>query len=524
MIEETQGANLLPHNKQLQHVRNEIPISERIRMARRARHDSRQKSDRPLTEIRRKKVEQEAKEHEKGIKRIHTVGIEVYDALVKHNPKVKQSQAYRFALRYLLIDRDFVDKHGRLLIPDYKIAVWCGADGIRQYINGNFSGWAFIKKLTADVLPDLEVGGWRGPDKELDGQCRYIVNDGLYDLVEHALSDFNEQERYDLISMRRWNYANAKANRDRLLAEAETQQWPYEQQARIARYLHALSFGLFAKQIPDRIEEARTYVKHCPDMDGEEKRKQYRILRRIEDCPQPIYRPGQSMRNARLFAFDSLCDVERNVRRILCRGWHEVDFVSCYPAIAARIWHIERLQTMLERGIDVWNAIATELGVDESERRAKRDIFKRAGCRLLCDGRVDKTNEFLQEHGIPGTVQDSPTLIAIIQAVRRVKRQVRADGGTQTPLGWIDLPGLKDKPVRAHLSNVLAAYELALIAPCFEVAEQSTDFSITMAQHDGFSIKLRQEDRLKQVLDRLNEAVKPIAQQYGIITRLECKT
>ncbi len=230
------------------------------------------------------------------------------------------------------------------------------------------------------------------------------------------------------------------------------------------------------------------------------------------------------MRNARLFAFDSLCDVERHVRRILCRGWHEIDLVSCHPAIAARIWHIERIQSMLERGIDVWDAIAAELGVAEHERGAKRDVFKRTGCRLLCDGRIDKTNEFLQENGIDGTVRDAPTLMAIIQAVRKVKRQVRADRGTQTPLGWIDLPSLTDKPVRAHLSNVLASYELTLVAPCFEVAAQSADFIITMGQHDGFSVRLRQEDRAQQVLDRLNDAVASVARLFGIVTRLEYKT
>jgi len=525
MIEqESQGANLLTHNELLQHVRSQLPISERIRNARKARYNPKQKSERPLTEIRRKKIEQEAKRQERKLKRMHTIGVETYNVLVRHNPKVRANLAYRKALRYLLIDRDFVDGQGRLLIPDYKIAVWCGAQGIKDYIKGNFRGWAFIKALTADVLPDLVTGGWRGRDKELEGQCRYIVNDGLYDLVEHALDDFDEKIRYDLLSMKLWNRANAKKNRDQLIAEAEMQQWPYEQQARIAHYLHRLQFGLFAKQIPDRIEEARNYIKRASDMDSQEKRRQFRKLRRIQDCPQPVYRPGQSMRNARLFAFDSLCDVERNVRRILCRGWHEIDLVSCYPAIAARIWHIERLQSMIEREVDVWNAIATELGVDESERQSKRDVVKEVGCRLLCGGHIDKTNELLEKHGVDGIVQDSPTLMAIVRTVREVKRQVRADGGTQTPMGWIDCPSRKEKSVRSHLGNVLAAYELSLIAPCFTVAEQSTDFTIVIAQHDGFSIKLRQEDRLKQVLVRLNEAVKPVAEQFGIITRLDCKT
>jgi hypothetical protein len=196
----------------------------------------------------------------------------------------------------------FVDDQGRLLIPDYKIAVWCGAQSIEQYINGNFHSGAFLKALKADVLPDLVTSDYHGPSKEDKGQCRYVINDGLHDLVEHALDDFDEKERYDLLSMVRWNRANAKANRDRLIAEALAQEWPYEQQAKVAHYLHSLPFGLFTKQIPYRIQEASSYIKQAPSMDNHEKRRQYRILRRIEDSPQPIYRPGQSMRNARLFA------------------------------------------------------------------------------------------------------------------------------------------------------------------------------------------------------------------------------
>jgi hypothetical protein len=39
--EESQGANLLPRNNPLQHVRNELPISERIRMTRAKRASDR---------------------------------------------------------------------------------------------------------------------------------------------------------------------------------------------------------------------------------------------------------------------------------------------------------------------------------------------------------------------------------------------------------------------------------------------------------------------------------------------------
>ncbi len=522
--EESQVAQVVSNNKQLQHMHKQLTISQRIREARKARHNPHQKSERPLTEIRRKKITEEINRQEKKLKRIHTIGVETYNALVRCNPKVSTNKAYRFALHYLLIERDFVNNQGFVLLPDYKIAVWCGTQAIEQYISGNFNCGVFLKALKADVLPDLVMSDYYGPSKEDKGQCRCVINDGLQGLVEYALDDFDEKERYDLLSMMRWNRTNAKANRDRLIAEVLAQEWSYEQQAKVAHYLHTLPFGLFTKQIPYRIQEASDYIKPAPGIDSKERRRQYCILHRIEDCPQPIYRPGQSKRNARLFAFDSLCDVERHVRRILCQGWHEVDLVSCYPAISARIWNIEQVQSMIECGVDVWNAIAGELGIVESERENKRDVIKEGGCRLLCGGKIDKTNELLKKHGIEGVVADSPTLMAMVRAVQKVKQRVRVEGGTQTPMGWIACPNRKDKSVRSHLSNVLAAYELALIAPCFEVAERSHDFTITICQHDGFSIKLRQEDRLQQVLTRLNKAIKPVAEQYGIVTHLEYKT
>jgi hypothetical protein len=114
--------------------------------------------------------------------------------------------------------------------------------------------------------------------------------------------------------------------------------------------------------------------------------------------------------------------------------------------------------------------------------------------------------------------------MAIVETVREVKHQALASGGTETPRGWIDCTGKKYKRMRSYLANVLSAYELALIAPCFEVARKSQDFTITICQHDGFSTKLRQEDRLQQVLARLNDVVAPVARFYGIATRLEYKT
>jgi len=145
--EESQVEQVLSNNKQLQHMRMHLSPSQRIREGRKARYNPHQKSERPITEIRRKKITEEIKRQEIKLKHVHTIGVETYNALVRNNPKVRANQSYRFALHYLLIERDFVNDQGLVLIPDYKIAVWCGTQSIEQYINGTFHSGAFLKAL-----------------------------------------------------------------------------------------------------------------------------------------------------------------------------------------------------------------------------------------------------------------------------------------------------------------------------------------------------------------------------------------
>ncbi len=132
-------------------------------------------------------------------------------------------------------------------------------------------------------------------------------------------------------------------------------------------------------------------------------------------------------------------------------------------------------------------------------------------------------------------VEHSSTLMAIVNAVKKEKIAIRDRGYTDTFLGRIMLkarvnksgevvPDRNDKSINSHFAYVLSTYELNLIAPCFNVAKEATDFTITMLQYDGFSIRLdKGKDRLQQVLDRLNREVATVANKYGINTKLICK-
>ncbi len=484
---------------------------------------------------RRTKVDIERKYQDLILKRECTVGVELFNQLVRHNDKVRGNNAYKHALYYMVVDRDFIDSEGHVLIPDYKIAVWCGSEGIREYIAGNFKSEVFLKQFKKDVLHALR---WSEPvwidSDHATGKCRHIINETIADLVDFHLLNFN-RERYSMVAGSKYNIGNVRRRHNELVEDSKAIIWPYpDVQTDIAGYLHDRPLSLFTKQVTEeRVSLAKDSIVTSSTLNGKTKRKELRALHYIADMPKPFYKPAKSHLNARLFTNASLCTIDREARRILCNGWYELDLKACYPSIAASIWNIKCIQDMLANGIDVWNSISHELGIPHKYMELSRDAVKALGCRLLCGGLVKAAHVNLgidlADLGIgivANDIESCPTLVAIINAVKVEgdRAKLRGYTDTDTSIGRIELPDRKAKTVRSHLANVLSAYELALIAPCFEVAKESTDFTITMLQHDGISIRLdKGEDRLQQVVTRLNKEVASVASRFGILTSLVCK-
>ncbi len=289
------------------------------------------------------------------------------------------------ALYYMIVDRDFVDKEGHVLIPDYKIAVWCGSEGIKQYLGYRFNAEKFLKAFKKDVLPSLE---WSTPvwmdENHETGQCRHIINETIADLVDSHLFDF-DTERYSIVAGTKHHIKAARERHSELVDDHKALVWPYPSvQNDIAQYLLDLPFSLFTRQITDkRVEEAKDCIVNNPYLSDTTKRKELNALHCVADMPKPFYNPGGSGKTARLIPTNSLCTIDRKARRILCEGWYELDLKGCYPAIAARLWKIECIQDMLgsksDSKADVWDKISRELGIPDEYRGLTRDAVKQCG-------------------------------------------------------------------------------------------------------------------------------------------------
>jgi len=186
--------------------------------------------------------------------------------------------------------------------------------------------------------------------------------------------------------------------------------------------------------------------------------------------------------------------------------------------------------------------LCNDLGLPLSKKHA----LKEATYKLFFGARQQTTSEDEQERraavidGLDLKLGDGfgrrfirhPLVRPIIQARKRMRQQVLHDGGIQGAFGWIpltrDTKRLK-RGVEVDISDwrsVLAqqahSYEVALIAECYKVADETKDFLIAVYSYDGFTICWRDSrpERRQKWVERLKVAFKAKADEFCIITEL----
>ncbi|NNJ11522.1 hypothetical protein EKD04_014385 [Chloroflexales bacterium ZM16-3] len=282
---------------------------------------------------------------------------------------------------------------------------------------------------------------------------------------------------------------------------------------------------------------------HDPDQQARLQHQQRCILRNIESQPQPFYRPVE--RSVRIFgAYYNITGLKREVRHALTQGWYEVDLKQSQLAICAASWPIPQVQTFLAQGRRIWSSLFEHFGLGETPE--VKDIFKDAlygtlfgmseeslqsGSRKRVQGQwfTDYVglDVLLGRYGVikGGAHFLAHPLIGAILVARAAKMQaVIAAGGLETIFGqWIEV--MDDASARSALVQEAQAMEMALLAPVIEQARHTKEWSITLWQHDGFSLSLRDQApaRARALIKRLRKSVDRAAAKYGIITTLEVK-
>lgn len=290
----------------------------------------------------------------------------------------------------------------------------------------------------------------------------------------------------------------------------------------INNYLNALPSNLFSTIVTKNIICARNIALGLDNPIVVE--AQERQLRSIDSQPQPFY--FCSDRTVRLFTRDSIATLQKDVRKALTRDWSEADLRHSQLAICARLWNIVEVEDFLRSGGNFWATLMEDIGVVKADADKIKPILKKrlystcygmelgsvkglGAYALVCGGFDKKIIYRFLEH----------PLIEAVFRTREIEllRIAKVGGGFDAYNQWISVEG--DRQPRDIMASVAQSWEMKLIFPAFLLASQTRDFTITLFQHDGFSVNFRRRKDLwkKRIENVINERIG----KYNILTGIE---
>ncbi len=449
--------------------------------------------------------------------RDNTVSEANYTLIMERCPSLRKNESYKRLFRYIhFADGPSVwDKntpHKR--IPAKLLASLEGDKALRDWQNGRYNAERFLKCYRRDVSPGFR---WSGYSAE-KGLCRIVIDPGTDDLLDLWLGENDDRRRY-FMSGKAYNI-DSQYRRHRAMLNWHEQledEALYDSQVRIMRYMNNLPYMPFRRMVDEHYWDAMrvSHERGIPE--------RYRVqLKNIGDFPKPFYSPRPH--NARLYAPGSLQGLHKDMRRAIAPDWIDLDLTSSLGAIAARAWDIEGLYDLLASGESLWETLIGQLEMQdwpyETVKSIVKDLFCATFYHMSKKGLNRQYAEQCEASGIEpadGKFTDAPLIAEALRARARIQRAIKRDGGCEGAYGFMELPSTLELP--SFLAHVIQSYELFMIDGAFVVAEQRTDFQVTLYSWDGISIEV--EDECEQdVVQHLQRAVNERAMALGIPTRL----
>ena len=296
----------------------------------------------------------------------------------------------------------------------------------------------------------------------------------------------------------------------------------------IMDYLNNLPPHLFNRMVVLNHDEAEK-VAHSLTNETT-RRQQLALLKNIYEQPQPFYEPSSKGKTARIFGGASVTALKREVRNAWTKGWAKADLKSSQLAINAMLWDVPEVAEFLrDRSKTIWTELYAHMDLTGEDAEKAKPALKEA-LYALCYGRLArsigrKLTEDLQKLGIKrrgGRFTRHPLIKALIKGRDRATEKIQQDGGGYTCFGqWLSASDLKPRAILALTSQ---AIEMKVMHVIFQIAKKTTDFTITLFQHDGFAIHFTDKSKSKMWTNRLNKAVAKEAKRLGVLTYLEWET
>lgn len=356
-------------------------------------------------------------------------------------------------------------------------------------------------------------------------KCRMVLNSGVSTLLQEVFLQHGGERVY-AYDLKEVNTRKLEEGQRRLKKSASHWVWRYALQEEIVHYLHNLPLSLFASTVSAHAQE--TYEKAITLSNPG---KHIQTLRAIEDMPKPFYYPSNDPASLTPRIFGTAMQyLSKDLRRVLCPDWVEVDLKNCHLAIAGGLFHIASVQQFLQSGKSIWPELLEYMQCPAGEEQHMKSCLKTALYSLIFGMRKDHVEEQLEKDLADYQLQKTQTftkhnlLIDIDTALKQAKRSIKTEKGMQSAFGWV--PYRRGDDIDSFLANMIQTYELALVGSVYELAirekkSKNTSFYIVLHQHDGFSFVPRKGEDTLKLFSKLNETLVQIAKTFGIITCLE---
>jgi len=257
--------------------------------------------------------------------------------------------------------------------------------------------------------------------------------------------------------------------------------------------------------------------------------QQLHLLREIKQNPRGYYFPSFWGLTPRVFTHGGIPELKRELRIILCDGWHDADLVSSQLAICASLWKLDKIERFLELGGSVWDEIQNRLNIPIEVWKKFKPYVKESLYTIcygggkwmikepLLDGirtlRLNLKHNKILNHWIFRELKNGQT---------RVAERIKSDGGMyDAEEKW--LPLTTERKISSIMAEVAQSYELRILISVIRLANQTGNklFKVTVWQHDGFSMYI--ERNFENVYEKIQETIKKELKGLGIQTKLEFK-
>jgi hypothetical protein len=420
--------------------------------------------------------------------------------------------AYWSLIRELIFKNNTYGSHGLILLQHEKLA------GFNKKHPSNFNSGKFLQAFKHDVLSGFEYSDYQALDK-----CRTVVNTGIDAEVYDWVKEMGDKREVFFETGWKVNGKSIQAcYQEDLEAIESVKHLIHCEEARyIENYHNSKTTHKFSSKVRANYNEASRLIETYRVTNEEDLYiVQKEVLRDIVNYPMPLLRP--TYKADRLFSYgSSLTTIKSEVRKVLTKGWTEIDLKNAQLSIIAKLWDIPSLQDYLATGQSIWQYFYSALEIDKNYKPALKtfvySIAYGAGeDTLKKDFEQSCRNEGLAlDNGLVKKLFSLPLITNILQAQKKRLEAVKGKD-IYTPLGKI-----RSKKPTAKLALEAQAYEMLLIYEIYKLAETTDKFEIMLYQFDGVSIDFRDERSKGYWIEKIKSAVEAKAKEFDFMTTVE---